>query len=140
MSTRRLEDDAGGLGVAGGSGAAGQRVDEVIRRAEDEADRAVELRELDDFRLLRADREDDDLLLAVEGRVGLRRLAARGRLLATAVDVSGGGSSVPSTCIPWRMSLVLVLFRPLTTVIELSAGLIVMTGNLSPVRPMTMST
>ena len=33
-----------------------------------------------------------------------------------------------------------MLLMPLTTVIESSAGLIVMTGNLSPVMPTTMST
>ena len=37
-------------------------------------------------------------------------------------------------------TLTLVLLMPLTTTKESSAGLIVMTGNLSPVKPTTMST
>ena len=36
---------------------------------------------------------------------------------------------------PWSRTLTLVLFRPLTTVNEASAGLTVMTGNLSPLMP-----
>src|SRR5689334_17575791 len=46
---------------------AGRRVDlEVLARAEDEADRAVELAELDDLGLGRGHAQDHDLLLAVE--------------------------------------------------------------------------
>ncbi len=41
---------------------------------------------------------------------------------------------------PCSRILTLVLLRPLTTVTESSAGLTVMTGNLSPVTPAIMST
>ena len=43
------------------------------------------------------------------------------------------------TCIPCSRAT-LVLLRPVTTVTELSVGLTVNTGNLSAVRPTTMST
>ena len=57
---------------------AGRRIEEVLGRAQDQRDVAVELGELDDFGLLGVDREGDDLLLAVERCAGLsarRRLA-----------------------------------------------------------------
>src|SRR6476619_5669819 len=57
---------------------AGRRIEEVLGRAKDQRDVAIELRELDHFRLLGVDREGDDLLLAVERRAVLaacRRLA-----------------------------------------------------------------
>src|SRR5262245_27117197 len=57
------------------------RVDrEVLAGSEDEADRAVQLGELDDFGLVRVDPEDHDLLLAVEGGARIGGLAARLRL------------------------------------------------------------
>ena len=48
----------------GGSALAGDRVDEVVERAQDQRDVAVHLGELDDFGLLGVDRQDHDLLLA----------------------------------------------------------------------------
>ena len=86
------------------------------------------------------DRQDDDLLLAVEGGRWVRSGGGRRGGAAGVGRRCDGGSSVPMTCMPWSSSLTLVLLRPVTTVIELSAGLTVMTGNLSPVRPTTMST
>ena len=62
------------------------------------------------------------------------------RILVPPVVAVGVGNSVPRTCSPWRRTLTLVLFSPLTTVIAESAGLTVMTGNLSPLIPTTMST
>ena len=126
-----LEGDAGRLGRDRREGRAGDRVDEVVGRAEGEGDGAVHLRELEDFGLLGGDRQDDDLLLAVQGRVGLRRRWPRGVGCSPSAGGAGGGSRVPMTCMPWSRSLTLVLLRPVTTVIELSVGLIVMTGNLS---------
>ena len=60
-------------------------IDEVVGRAEDQGDGSVQLGELDDFHLLRGDREDDDLTLAVEGRARLPRWRSG------AVAVVGGG-------------------------------------------------
>src|SRR6476661_3563755 len=65
---------------------------------------------------------------------------ATGTGVAAAVSAGGGGRSVPITWRPWSSSLTLVLLRPATTVIALSPGATVMTGNLSAVRPTTMST
>ena len=41
---------------------------------------------------------------------------------------------------PWSSSLTLVPLMPATMLNELSAGFVVMTGNLSAVIPTTMST
>ena len=51
---------------------------------------------------------------------------------------AGGGSWRQRTCIPSRRSLTLVPFRPLTTVIVPSVPIVV-TGNLSAVKPTSMS-
>ena len=58
----------------------------------------------------------------------------------TARPGGGGGRRVPRTCMACRRSLTLVPLMPLTTVNEESFGLRVMTGNLSAVKPTTMST
>ena len=51
---------------------------------------------------------------------------------------AGGGSWRHRTCIPSRRSLTLVPFRPPMVLIVPSAAIDV-TGNLSPVKPTTMS-
>src|SRR6476661_7771088 len=73
-----LEDHAGGLVRDRGDGLA-TGVDEVVGRAEDERDRGVQLRELDELGLLGVDGQDDDLLLAVEGGRTTRGRRAGGR-------------------------------------------------------------
>src|SRR4051794_5366968 len=76
-----LEDDAAG-GIGRRDHELARCVTEVVRGAEDERDRAVELGVFDDLRLLRGDREHDDLLLAVERRrLTLCRRTAGGGLL-----------------------------------------------------------
>ena len=80
------------------------------------------------------DREDDDLLLAVEGRAGLPASDAPMPAAAAALGRGGatGGSSVPRTCMPWRRSLTLVPLRPVDDGDRrCPTGLTVMTGNLS---------
>ena len=127
-----LERDAGrgdrDDGV-GGKEVARERVAEVVAGAKHQGDGAVELAELDDFRLLRGDREDDDLLLAVEDRL---RARVRGWRSDPSVPVSagGGGSSVPTTCTPWSSALTLVPFTPATVVMVASSGLTVTIGKL----------
>ena len=117
-----LEDDAGrGRDDGRVQRLAGHRVAEVVRAAEHQGDAAVQLGELDDLGLLGVDREDDDLLLAVEGRRGAGvRAWARPRRCCRCPRAAAA-AACPSTCMPWSRSLTLVLLRPETTVMDWSS-------------------
>ena len=113
----RLEGDAGGgtgmIVLAGSSSpVSGSRKSSALRSTR--RDGAVELAELDDLGLLRGDRQDDDLLLAVEDRL---LCPVPGLAFGSSVPVSagGGGRSVPTTWRPWSSALTLVLFTPATS-------------------------
>ena len=77
---------------------------------------AMRLAVADDLGLLGGDREDHDLLLLIED--GARGGGGHG--LAFGASSGGGatgGSSVPSTCMPWRRSLTVAPLGPgLTTI------------------------
>ncbi len=131
---QRLEDDAGG-GIrdrAIGQGLLRDRIEEVVRRAQDQADGAVQLGVLDELDLLGIDRQDDDLLqtfIEVGRAVGVVPSVVPSSVVPSAW-AGGGGSSVPSTCMPWMSTLTLSVLMPLTIVGVSSAGFSVMTGKL----------
>src|SRR5690349_20951188 len=74
-----LQDHAGRAGRDGQDGLA-VRVEEVLRRAQDQRDVALHLGELDDFSLLGRHREDHELL-GVLGQLGVARGGRSARLV-----------------------------------------------------------